>query len=102
MAFTLWELTKSYRFEATHALSEATFGEAKEESHGHSFRTEVTVRGPPDPKTGMVLDLGGLERRMADVRKTLDHKLLKQVEALGRSTLEKSVAFHLRTGAACR
>ena len=79
----MWELTKSFRFEAAHALPGTTFGAASEEIHGHSFRAEVTVRGTPDPATGMVLDLGLLERSMTDVRKTLDHKLLNKVEALG-------------------
>ena len=46
------------------------------------------MRGTPDPATGMVLDLGLLERSMEEVRKTLDHKLLNKVEALGTPTLE--------------
>jgi len=51
-------------------------------------RHEVTVRGTPDPATGMVLDLGLLERSMAEVQKTLDHKLLNRIEAIGPPTLE--------------
>ena len=89
----MWELTKSFRFEAAHALSGTTFGEASEEIHGHSFRTEVTVRGTPDPETGMVLDLGLLEQRMAEVQKALDHKLLNRIEALGPPTLENLSRF---------
>jgi 6-pyruvoyltetrahydropterin/6-carboxytetrahydropterin synthase len=89
----MWELTKSFRFEAAHALSGTTFGAASEEIHGHSFRTEVTVRGTPDPATGMVLDLGLLERSMAEVQKTLDHKLLNKIEALGLPTLENCRAL---------
>ena len=84
----MWELTKSFRFEAAHSLKGTTFGAASEEIHGHSFRAEVSVRGTPDPVTGMVLDLGLLERSMEEVRKTLDHKLLNKVEALGMPTLE--------------
>ena len=38
------------------------------------------MRGTPDPATGMVLDLGLLERSMEEVRKTLDHKLLNKIE----------------------
>ena len=79
----MWELTKSFRFEAAHALSGTTLGEASQEIHGHSFRAEVTVRGTPDPATGMVLDLGLLQQRMAEVQKMLDHKLLNKIEALG-------------------
>jgi 6-pyruvoyltetrahydropterin/6-carboxytetrahydropterin synthase len=89
----MWELTKSFRFEAAHALAGTTLGSCSEEVHGHSFRTEVTVRGTPDPATGMVLDLGLLEHRMAEVRKTLDHKLLNRIEALGQPTLENLSRF---------
>ena len=89
----MWELTKSFRFEAAHALTGTTLGEASEEIHGHSFRTEVTVRGRPDPATGMLLDLGMLERRLADVQKVLDHKLLNRIEALGPPTLENLSRF---------
>jgi 6-pyruvoyltetrahydropterin/6-carboxytetrahydropterin synthase len=89
----MWELTKSFRFEAAHALPGTTWGPASEEIHGHSFRAEVTIRGTPDPATGMVLDLGLLERSMADVRAALDHKLLNKVEALGPPTLENISRF---------
>src|SRR4029450_7455692 len=65
----MWELTKSFRFEAAHALAGTTMGAASEEIHGHSFRAEVSIRGTPDPATGMVLDLGLLERSMAEVHK---------------------------------
>ena len=51
------------------------------------------MRGSPDPETGMVLDLGLLEERMADVQKTLDHKLLNRINALGPPTLENLSRF---------
>ena len=89
----MWELTKSFRFEAAHSLKGTTFGADSEEIHGHSFRAEVSVRGTPDPATGMVLDLGLLERSMAEVQKALDHKLLNKVEALGPPTLENLSRF---------
>ena len=84
----MWELTKSFRFEAAHALAGTTLGEASQEIHGHSFRAEITIRGTPDPATGMVMDLGLLDRGMAEVQKLLDHKLLNNVAALGLPTLE--------------
>jgi 6-pyruvoyltetrahydropterin/6-carboxytetrahydropterin synthase len=89
----MWELTKSFRFEAAHALSGTTYGAESEEIHGHSFRAEVTVRGTPDSATGMVLDLGLLEQSMVSVRKLLDHKLLNKVERLGPPTLENLSRF---------
>src|ERR1700747_3028296 len=89
----MWELTKSFRFEAAHALSGTTFGKMAEQIHGHSFRAEATIRGTPDTATGMVLDLGLLDSRIAEVSKTLDHKLLNSIEALGPPTLENLSRF---------
>ena len=89
----MWELTKSFRFEAAHSLPGTTLGAASEDIHGHSFRAEVTVRGTPDPASGMVLDLGLLERAIADVQKALDHKLLNKVASLGPPTLENLSRF---------
>ena len=89
----MWELTKSFRFEAAHSLPGTTLGEASDEIHGHSFRAEVSIRGIPDPATGMVTDLGVLEQRMAEVQKMLDHKWLNKVEALGAPTLENLTRF---------
>jgi 6-pyruvoyltetrahydropterin/6-carboxytetrahydropterin synthase len=82
----MWELTKSLHFEAVHTLSGTTLGAASEEIHGHSFRAEVSLRGTPDPVTGMVVDLGLLQRAIEDVRLTLDHKFLNKIEALGTQT----------------
>lgn len=89
----MWELTKSFHFEAAHALPGTTLGEASQEIHGHSFRVEVAIRGTPDPATGMLLDLGLLERALGDIRKTLDHKFLNNIEALGAPTLENITRF---------
>jgi 6-pyruvoyltetrahydropterin/6-carboxytetrahydropterin synthase len=89
----MWELTKGFRFEAAHALPGTTLGEASQEIHGHSFRAEVTIRGTPDPATGMVLDLGLLDRALADMQKTLDHKFLNNIAALGAPTLENLTRF---------
>lgn len=89
----MWELTKSFRFEAAHSIPGTTRGEASEEIHGHSFRAEVAIRGVPDPKTGMIVDLGAFEQRLAEVQRMLDHKLLNRVEALGMPTLENLARF---------
>lgn len=84
----MWELTKSFRFEAAHALPGTTYGAASEEIHGHSFRAEVAIRGTQNPDNGMVVDLGVLEQSLADVQRALDHKLLNNVDQLGQPTLE--------------
>jgi 6-pyruvoyltetrahydropterin/6-carboxytetrahydropterin synthase len=89
----MWEVSKSFRFEAAHTLSGTTLGRAAEEVHGHSFRAEVAIEGTPDAATGMVVDLGRLEAAIADVKGMLDHKLLNRIEAIGPPTLENLARF---------
>lgn len=89
----MWELTKTFTFEAAHTLHGTTLGAAAEEVHGHSFRVEVTIEGNPDPQTGMVVDFGTFEAGIAAVRAKLDHKLLNRVEGLGVPTLENLARF---------
>jgi 6-pyruvoyltetrahydropterin/6-carboxytetrahydropterin synthase len=89
----MWEVTKSFYFDAAHTLSGTTLGAIAEEIHGHSFRAEVAVEGQPDPATGMVLDLGKLDEAVRVVRKRLDHKLLNNINALGKPTLENLARY---------
>jgi 6-pyruvoyltetrahydropterin/6-carboxytetrahydropterin synthase len=84
----MWEIVKSFRFEAAHALSGTTLGADAEHVHGHSFRAEVAVRGTPDPVTGMVKDFGALDADLAEIRRTLDHRLLNRIAGLETPTLE--------------
>ena len=67
-------LTRVVRFSALHryfrpdwpdARNAAAFGSMMHE-HGHDYRCEVTVKGTPDAATGMVIDLGALDRLLAD------------------------------------
>jgi 6-pyruvoyltetrahydropterin/6-carboxytetrahydropterin synthase len=84
----MWEIVKTFRFEAAHTLSGTTLGATAEEVHGHSFRAEVALRGTPDPKTGMVKDFGTLDAELAKIRATLDHKMLNRIAGLETPTLE--------------
>src|SRR6267154_382531 len=68
-------LTRRVRFHATHrywrpewdeARNRATFGAcAAPEPHGHEYTCDVTVSGTIDAQTGMVIDLGVLDRVLA-------------------------------------
>jgi 6-pyruvoyltetrahydropterin/6-carboxytetrahydropterin synthase len=70
-------LTRRVRFRATHryhrpdwdeARNRATFGScASPTPHGHHYACDVTVTGPVNPATGMVVDLGLLDGVLADV-----------------------------------
>ncbi len=84
----MFELSKQFRFESAHTLDRAVDGEASRRVHGHSYRAEVVVRGQADPTTGMVVDLGALERALEDIRHGLDHHFLNDVPGLGPATME--------------
>ncbi len=89
----MWELTKSFRFDASHTLDRSIAAEASKRIHGHSYRAEVTVRGEADAKTGMVVDFGLLESMLAEARDGLDHHLLDDVPDLGPATMENLAAW---------
>jgi 6-pyruvoyltetrahydropterin/6-carboxytetrahydropterin synthase len=86
-------VTQSTFFDAAHTLRREIEAEGSKRIHGHTYRVEVSVKGQPDPKTGMVIDLGILRQRLADVRAQLDHHLLDEVAGLGIPTLENIAAF---------
>lgn len=50
---------------------------AREHGHGHTYQCAVTVRGTPDPVTGMVIDLAVLDRVLhEEVVERFDHRHL--------------------------
>ena len=54
--------------------------------HGHNYSVEVSIRGPVDQKTGMVMNLTDLKEVMNDcIMKPLDHKNVDKDVALFKS-----------------
>ncbi|WP_102027426.1 6-carboxytetrahydropterin synthase [Salirhabdus sp. Marseille-P4669] len=80
-------LTRKYHFSAAHRLhsNELTqqenvdlFGKCNNPyGHGHNYYLDITIKGDPDPSTGMVVDLGSLDQIVESVViKKMDHKHL--------------------------
>ncbi|HKF37645.1 MAG TPA: 6-carboxytetrahydropterin synthase [Ktedonobacteraceae bacterium] len=80
-------LTRRASFSASHRLWSRQLTEAENyavyekcanpNGHGHNYVLEVTVRGAPDPQTGMVLNLTQLKDAMHEqVVNWVDHKHL--------------------------
>jgi 6-pyruvoyltetrahydropterin/6-carboxytetrahydropterin synthase len=88
-----YELSQRFYFEAAHTLHREIETESSRRIHGHTYEAEVTVRGSPDAKSGMIIDLGFLRAEIARVREMLDHRLLDEVEGLGPATLENLCRF---------
>jgi len=89
----MYELSKEFRFDAAHTLQRAVDAEPSRRIHGHSYRAEVVIRGRPDAQTGMVMDLGFLERAMEEARDGLDHRFLDEINDLGPATMENLSAW---------
>lgn len=82
-------LTISTHFSAAHrlALSHLSFEEnceiygkcARPNGHGHNYHLEVTVKGEIDSRTGMLADLGQLQKAIDDnVVEPFDHTFLNK------------------------
>jgi 6-pyruvoyltetrahydropterin/6-carboxytetrahydropterin synthase len=80
-------LTRRIVFAAAHryhrpewdaARNEAVFGLcARPHYHGHTYVCDVTVVGPINEATGMIVDLARLDRVLADeIQRPLDHRNL--------------------------
>jgi 6-pyruvoyltetrahydropterin/6-carboxytetrahydropterin synthase len=83
-------LERRYRFSASHLYrrpdwteeeNKARFGKCSNlPGHGHNYRLFVTVTGPVHPVTGFIVDLGALDRLVADlILERLDHQHLNAV-----------------------
>ena len=78
-------LTRRVTFAAAHRYRRADWSEVRNREvfgacanpnyHGHTYTCDVTVSGPVDSDTGMLVDLGRLDRALAaEVRDRFDHK----------------------------
>jgi 6-pyruvoyltetrahydropterin/6-carboxytetrahydropterin synthase len=85
------EITQEFGFDAAHYLDVGSA--ANRQMHGHSFYAEVTLRGEPNPKSGFVRDLGEVKAALESVAKSLDHRLLNEIEGLGSPTLENLARY---------
>jgi 6-pyruvoyltetrahydropterin/6-carboxytetrahydropterin synthase len=82
-------MTRLYTFSAAHRLynpqlsdeeNRAIYGKcANPYGHGHDYRLEITVRGVPNPITGMVMNITELDALVhAEALRDLDHKHLNE------------------------
>lgn len=89
----MYELTKEFRFDAAHTLEREIETEGSRRIHGHSYRAEITLRGRPDPTSGMIIDTSLLALKLAEARDALDHRLLDEINDLGPATMENLCAY---------
>jgi 6-pyruvoyltetrahydropterin/6-carboxytetrahydropterin synthase len=101
-------LTRTYEFAASHRLHSPMLSDAENielfgkcnnrAGHGHNYLLEVAVTGQPDPRTGMLADIGEVDRVVNElVVDRYDHKNLNEdiPEFEGRTTTSEVVAIEI-------
>ena len=97
-------ITRRATFAAAHVLCRPEWSDAKNHEvfgpcstdHGHNYVVEVTVAGPLDPETGMVVNLKDVDRVLRrEFIDLVDHKHLnRDVEfLLGTVPTAENIAF---------
>lgn len=82
------ELVKEFTFEAAHRLPNLPESHKCFNLHGHSYRVEVRVRGPVDPRVGWYVDFATIKTAWKPLFTLLDHKYLNEVRGLENPTAE--------------
>ena len=83
------EITQEFGFEAAHRLPMVPEGHRCARMHGHSFRIEVTLSGPIDPRMGWLVDFDQVAKTVEPVvTGELDHRTLNDVPGLENPTSE--------------
>jgi 6-pyruvoyltetrahydropterin/6-carboxytetrahydropterin synthase len=81
-------LVKTYQFEAAHRLPHVPEDHKCARLHGHSFRVEVEIEGPVDPKMGWVMDYADISALVKPIIAELDHDYLNEIPGLENPTSE--------------
>jgi 6-pyruvoyltetrahydropterin/6-carboxytetrahydropterin synthase len=94
------QVTCEFTFEASHQLRRDDWSDAENEAvfgncvrlHGHSYRLLVTVRGPIDEGTGMVVNFRDVKQAVdSKVIDRLDHRHVNDV--LGELATAENVCY---------
>lgn len=86
-------LVRELRFEAAHRLPHVPPGHKCARLHGHSFKVELAIAGPVDPKTGWFIDYADVDRVWQPLHEILDHHYLNEVPGLENPTSENLARF---------
>jgi 6-pyruvoyltetrahydropterin/6-carboxytetrahydropterin synthase len=82
------EIFKVFHINAAHRLPHVPLGHKCTNLHGHSFRIEIHVCGPVDPRLGWVIDFADIAKAFQPLHDQLDHKYLNDIENLCNPTSE--------------
>lgn len=82
------EIFKVFHVDAAHRLPDVPSGHKCAQLHGHSFRIEVHIKGPVNPRRGWVIDFADIAQAFQPLHDQLDHMYLNDIEGLDNPTSE--------------
>ena len=86
-------LTKDFYFEAAHTLPHVPPDHQCARMHGHSYKVQVSVTGPVDPKSGWLMDHAEISRLVRPLIADLDHRYLNDIPGLENPTFEQLASW---------
>jgi 6-pyruvoyltetrahydropterin/6-carboxytetrahydropterin synthase len=86
-------LQRDYRFEAAHFLPNVPAGHKCARMHGHSYAITIVIEGEVDAERGWVMDFADIDEHVAPLVRSLDHRVLNEVDGLANSTSEHLAAW---------
>jgi len=93
----MFELKVITTFAAAHQLT--MVAKKCENLHGHNWKIEVYIAGEKLNDAGVVMDFGEIKRHLADIKKSLDHRFLNELECFqhGNPSSENIARFIAET-----
>lgn len=91
----MYEITKTFGFEAAHHLTLVPTGHKCARVHGHNYTVTIELRAANLDEAGFVVDFGDLNRLGRHLDKTYDHRDLNQI--MGVETTAENLAEELYT-----
>ena len=83
------DIFKVFTVEAAHRLPHVPDGHKCARLHGHSFRIELHLSGPIDPRAGWVMDFADVKTAFQPIYHQLDHHYLNDIPGLDNPTSEQ-------------
>jgi 6-pyruvoyltetrahydropterin/6-carboxytetrahydropterin synthase len=82
------EIFKVFKVSCAHRLPNVPAHHKCAKVHGHTFRIEVHIGGPVDPRMGWILEFADIVEAFRPLQEHLDHKYLNEIEGLENPTSE--------------
>jgi 6-pyruvoyltetrahydropterin/6-carboxytetrahydropterin synthase len=86
-------LQRDFRFEAAHFLPRVPEGHKCARMHGHSYAITIVIEGDVHDEHGWIMDFAEIDDHVQPLVRSLDHRVLNEIEGLGNPTSEHLAAW---------